>query len=86
MTTLEKVADAIAQKLVACGALKHANDASSAWAKGPCLLAARAALEALKAGKLVFREGGEVVHELRGAPDDIWQTLLDSILSEKGEG
>lgn len=42
---------------------------------------ARAAIGALRGMTLVYRDGGEVVHELRGAPDDIWETLLDAALT-----
>lgn len=42
------VASAIAQSLCASGALKHADDPASPWALGPCLLAAKAALVAVK--------------------------------------
>lgn len=43
---------------------------------------ARAAIEAMRSQTLVYRDNGHVVHELRGAPDDIWKTLLDAALGE----
>jgi hypothetical protein len=51
-----------------------------------CLKHARAAIEAMRAETCVFRQNGEVVHELRGAPDDIWKTLLDAALTQDTEG
>lgn len=45
---------------------------------------ARAAIEALMEHTLVYRDAGHVVHEMRGAPDDIWKTLLRAAL-EDGE-
>lgn len=44
-------------------------------------VAARAAIEAMREYTLVYRQDGMVVHELRGAPDDIWKMLLDAALS-----
>ena len=43
---------------------------------------ARAAIMALRDATLVYRDNGMVVHELRGAPDDIWKMLLDAALSD----
>jgi hypothetical protein len=43
---------------------------------------ARAALEALREHKLEVRDEGGVVHQLVGAPDDIWKTLLTAALNE----
>lgn len=45
---------------------------------------AKAALEALREFKLVFRcpHDGGVVHELRGAPEDIWQAMIDQAIKE----
>jgi hypothetical protein len=43
---------------------------------------ARAAVGAMRNHTLVYRENGQVVHELRGAPDDIWKTLIDAALEE----
>lgn len=42
---------------------------------------ARAAITAMRETTLVYRQNGEVVHQLIGAPDDIWKTLLDAALS-----
>ena len=47
---------------------------------------AQAAIGAMRDHTLVFRQDGAVVHELRGAPDDIWKTLLDGILAEGEAG
>lgn len=47
---------------------------------------ARSAIVALRSHTLVWRETGPlggVVHEIRGAPDDIWKTLLGGVLSEE---
>jgi hypothetical protein len=41
---------------------------------------ARAAIEAMRDMTPVVRENGEVVHELRGAPADIWSTMMDAAL------
>ena len=43
---------------------------------------ARAAIEAMRSQTLVYRDNGHVVHEMRGAPDDIWKALLDAALGE----
>ena len=43
-------------------------------------------LKALRDQTCVYRQGREVVHELRGAPDDIWKTLLDAALTQDTEG
>lgn len=43
---------------------------------------ARAAIEAMRSQTLVYLDNGKVVHEMRGAPDDIWKTLLDAALGD----
>lgn len=45
---VERVAKAIAECMVACGAIKYTNDATSSWAVGPSYLAARKAIEAMR--------------------------------------
>lgn len=52
------VASAIAKSLCASGALKHTEDPESPWAVGPCLLAAQAALVAVKAAQASSSDGG----------------------------
>jgi hypothetical protein len=42
---------------------------------------ARAAVRAMRSFNLVYRHDGEVVHELRGAPNDIWRAMLDGALN-----
>jgi len=41
-----------------------------------------ALLEKLKSHTLIYRDAGEVVHELRGSPNDIWQLLLSTLERE----
>ena len=36
----------------------------------------------MRSQTLVYRDNGHVVHEMRGAPDDIWKALLDAALGE----
>jgi len=43
---------------------------------------ARAAIEEMRSQTLVYLDNGKVVHEMRGAPDDIWKTLLDAALGD----
>lgn len=46
--------------------------------------AARAAIEAMRECELVVRnDDGHVVHELRGAPNDIWQHMITAALSQQ---
>jgi hypothetical protein len=46
-----------------------------------------AAINALAESTLVYRDNGNVVHEMRGAPDDIWKTLLTAAIGrEDGDG
>jgi hypothetical protein len=40
--------------------------------------AIRTVLERLREHKLVMREGGMVIHEVRGEPNDVWQAMLDA--------
>lgn len=51
------------------------------------MLAASAAIAAMRECELVVRDDeGHVVHELRGAPNDIWQHMITAALSQdKGE-
>jgi len=41
------------------------------------------ALTALREYTPVVRDQGHVVHELRGAPADIWRVLIDAALQEE---
>lgn len=50
--------------------------------QGQYLAMACAAIQAMRSHKLVFREDGEVVHEVRGEPNAVWQTFLDAALNE----
>jgi hypothetical protein len=46
------------------------------------------ALAEMRSHTLVYRQDGEMVHEMRGEPDAIWKTLLAAATptpSEKGE-
>jgi hypothetical protein len=43
---------------------------------------AEAAIAAMREFKMVVRHDGEVVHELRGAPDDIWKAMIDAALDK----
>jgi len=43
---------------------------------------ARVALKAMRDHTVVYREDGLMVHQLIGAPDDIWKMLLDAALAE----
>lgn len=95
---VERVARAIATELGADLDTAFANktewtnmrgtDAAGRWRdinepfKSDYLAAARAAIEAMRSQTLVYRDNGHVVHEMRGAPDDIWKTLLDAALGE----
>lgn len=54
----------------------------TAPSRGKWMICARAAIEALRSQTLVYRDNGQVVHEMRGAPDDIWKTLLDAALGD----
>lgn len=47
---------------------------------------ARAAIRTMANHGLIYRDNGQVVHELRGAPNDIWKTMLATALAEDGEG
>lgn len=49
------------------------------------VFAARATIEAMRECDIVIRKNGNVVHELRGSPSDIWRTLCDAALRD-GEG
>ncbi len=42
---------------------------------------ARAAIAAMRDMEVVFRENGEAVTEIRGAPADVWLVLLDAALT-----
>lgn len=44
--------------------------------------AIRTVLERLRERELVMREDGMVVHEVRGAPNDVWQAMLDAAARE----
>jgi hypothetical protein len=45
----------------------------------------RAAIEAMREVAPVVRDAdGHVIHELRGAPEDIWHLLIDAALNQKG--
>lgn len=46
---------------------------------------ARTALEALRSFKPVIRQNGDMVHQLVGAPEDIWITLLDAAVGDGDE-
>lgn len=46
--------------------------------------AIRTVLERLRERELVMREDGMVVHEVRGAPNDVWQAMLDAAAREVG--
>jgi len=94
---VERVAKAIAQELGLDLATLYAN--KSEWNRdrgarhdintpyrGDITAAARAAIQALRDQTCVYRHGGEVIHELRGAPDDIWKALLDAALTQDTEG
>lgn len=43
---------------------------------------ARAAVEALRDHAPVLRDEAGVIHELRGAPEDIWRLLIDAALAD----
>ncbi len=88
---IERVARAIAEKLEACGALpKAAKTAQDPWAVGPCMLAARAAIEAMReptdamseAGANTpvghaWRIGGEFIVD----PDSIWEAMIEKAMT-----
>jgi hypothetical protein len=45
---------------------------------------ARAAIGAMRSAAPVVRDrAGNVIHELRGAPEDIWAMLIDGALGEE---
>lgn len=44
---------------------------------------ALAAIGAMRSCTLIYRENGDVVHEMRGAPDDIWKSLLDAAIHDE---
>lgn len=46
--------------------------------------AIRTVLERLRERELVMRENGMVIHEVRGAPNDVWQAMLDAAVREVG--
>lgn len=48
-------------------------------------LEAVAAMKAMRDCTLVYRDGGHVVHEMRGAPDDIWKAMIDAALMGEGD-
>ncbi len=75
MDIVETVAEAMAADQSSEGAF-DCGDNKAGW-----VALARVAIEALRDTTLVYRDGGEVVHELRGAPDHIWKTLLDAALT-----
>ena len=72
---VERVGEALRVKLIEwyAGAISFEDG-------GPML--ARAAIEAMRSQTLVYLDNGKVVHEMRGAPDDIWKTLLDAALGD----
>ena len=45
---------------------------------------ARVAIRAMMEHDLVYRVDGQVIHELRGTPNDIWKTMLAAALTEDG--
>jgi hypothetical protein len=47
-----------------------------------CVYIARRLVETIRDLKVIYREDGQVVHTLIGAPDDIWKTILDGALAE----
>lgn len=49
--------------------------------KEDCDDIARDIISMMRAHVLVYRDEGQVVHELRGAPDDLWKMLLDKVLA-----
>ena len=42
----------------------------------------RKIVEAMLSQVMVCRENGRIVHEIRGAPDDIWKAMLSGALSQ----
>ena len=72
---VERVGEALRVKLIEwyAGAISFEDG-------GPML--ARAAIEAMRSQTLVYLDNGKVVHEMRGAPHDIWKTLLDAALGD----
>lgn len=51
-------------------------------ARGYADAAIRTVLERLRERELVMREDGMVIHEVRGAPNDVWQAMLDAAARE----
>lgn len=80
-TMVERVARAMRQAIAdpKDGPLKPFETAPS---RCQWLICARAAIEAMRSQAFVYRDNGHVVHEMRGAPDDIWKTLLTAALGD----
>jgi hypothetical protein len=60
----------------------HGADIQAALQKADAAI--RTVLERLREYKLVMREDGMVVHEVRGEPNDVWQAMLDAAAREVG--
>jgi len=76
MDMLEKVARALCREN--CLGEPDAAFLDANWPKWTS--PARAAIEAMRSVDVVMRDGPGVVHEIRGAPNEVWKAIFDAAL------
>ncbi len=80
--TTETMREAVETALLAAaGGMEHGKPADISVLADAAI---RTVLERLRERELVMREDGMVIHEVRGAPNDVWQAMLDAVVREVG--
>ncbi len=80
----ETMREAVARAIADAGGFDWESEFVRVVATKYADAAIRTVLERLRESKLIMREGGMIIHEVRGAPNDVWQAMLDAAAREVG--